>query len=134
MKHAKFVVTRYVNPSRAVSWRVEGRLHGVRIRKNFKSKEDAAAEKAALEIRAEQDTSGMRSLTTRLTAEQACEAEAVFQRLEGRSRSLAFYVDFALATYRDPIHDRPIAEAEEDYLRVRASDESQGQLSHRQAL
>jgi hypothetical protein len=49
MKHAKFVVARYVNPSRTVSWRVDGRLHGVRIRRNFKSKEEAAGEKAALE-------------------------------------------------------------------------------------
>jgi hypothetical protein len=114
------------------SWRVSGWLHGVRIRKNFKSKEEAAGEKAALEIKAEQDTSGLRSIMTRLTAEQAREAEAVFQRLEGRDRSLAFYVDFALATYRDPIHDRPISDATKDCLALRALDESQGNLSHRQ--
>jgi integrase len=129
MKHAKFVVTRFVNRCGAVSWRVDGRLHGVRIRRNFKLKEEAAGEKAALEIKAEQNTSGMRSITTRLTAEQAREAEAVFQRLEGRDRPLAFYVDFALATYRDPIHDRTVAEATSEYLALRASDESQGNLS-----
>jgi hypothetical protein len=129
-----FDVRRYKNRNGVSSWRVSGRLHGVRIRRNFKSKEEAAAEKAALKIKAENETSGLRSITTRLTAEQAREAEAVFQRLEGRGRSLAFYVDFALATYRDPIHDRSIAEATKDYLALRASDESQGQLSHRHAL
>jgi hypothetical protein len=127
-----FDVKRFENRNGVRSWRVSGWLHGVRIRKNFKSKEEAAGEKAALEIKAEQDTSGLRSITTRLTAEQAREAEAVFQRLEGRDRSLAFYVDFALATYRDPIHDRPISDATKDYLALRALDESQGNLSHRQ--
>ena len=127
-----FDVNRFENRNGVRSWRVSGWLHGVRIRKNFKSKEEAAGEKAALEIKAEQDISGLRSITTRLTAEQAREAEAVFQRLEGRDRSLAFYVDFALATYRDPIHDRPISDATKDYLALRALDESQGNLSHRQ--
>jgi hypothetical protein len=133
MKHDhSFHVSRFENRNGMRSWRVSGWLHGVRIRKNFKTKEEAAGEKAALEIKAEQDISGMRSITTRLTTEQAREAEAVYQRLEGRDRSLAFYVDFALATYRDPIHDRPIAEATNEYLALRASDESQGNLSHRQ--
>lgn len=127
-----FVVRSFENRNGVVSWRVSGWLQGVRIRRNFRSKEEAAGEKASLEIQAERDTSGLRSITTRLTAEQAREAEAVFQRLEGRDRSLAFYVDFALATYRDPIHDRPVAEATKDYLALRASDESQGLLSHRQ--
>ena len=127
-----FDVRRFENRNGVSSWRVSGYLHGVRIRRNFKLKEEAAGEKASLEIRAERDTSGMHSITTRLTPEQAREAEAVFQRLEGRGRSLAFYVDFALATYRDPIHDRSIAEATRDYLALRASDESQGNLSHRQ--
>lgn len=127
-----FDVSRFENRNGVSSWRVSGWLHGVRIRKNLKSKEEAAGEKAALEIKAAQDTSGLRSIMTRLTAEQACEAEAVFRRLEGRDRSLAFYVDFALANYRDPIHDRAIAEATRDYLELRASDESQGNLSHRQ--
>ncbi len=134
MKHPKFRVSRYVNRNGTASWRVDGRLHGIRVRRNFKSREEAAAEKAALEIRTEQATSGLHSITTRLTAQQAREAEAVFQRLEGRSRSLAFYLDYALANYRDPVHDRALAEAVKDYLAIRELDESQGQLSHRQML
>jgi integrase len=135
MNHEElFDVRRFENRNGVSSWRVSGWLHGVRIRRNFKSREEAAAGKAALEIKAEQDTPGLRSITTRLTAEQASEAEAVFRRLEGRSRSLGFYVDYALATYRDPIHDRTLGEASKHYLEVRASDEIQGQLSHRQML
>jgi len=37
-----------------------GWLHGVRIRKNLKSREEAAAEKGALEIKAMQVAAGMR--------------------------------------------------------------------------
>ncbi len=132
MKSQKFIVNRFINRNGFVSWRVDGQLHGIRIRKNFKTKEEAAAEKAALEIKAEQDLSGLRSITTALTVEQAREAEAVFRRLEGRTQSLAYYVDYALTNYRDPIHDRPIGEAAKDYLALRAIDEQQAHLSHRQ--
>src|SRR5580692_401810 len=127
MNHEQlFDARRFENRNGVSSWRVSGWLHGVRIRKNFKSKEEAAGEKAALEIRAERDISGMHSITTRLTVEQAREAEALFQRVEGRDRSLSFYVDFALAIYRDPKHDCTIAAATKEYLALRASDEAQG--------
>jgi hypothetical protein len=41
-----FGVSRFENRNGAISWRVDGRLHGVRIRRNFKTQEEAAAEKA----------------------------------------------------------------------------------------
>ena len=108
MKSSKFVIQRFLNRNRSVSWRVVGYLHGVRIRKNYKSRVEAASEKAALEIQAEQNASGMRSLLTRLTPDQASEAEAVFRRLEGRPRTLEFYVDFALAQYREPAREKSV--------------------------
>jgi len=93
---------------------VDGWLHDVRLRKNFKSREEAAVEKTALEIKAEQVASGLRSTATRLRDEQVREAEAAFHRLDGRTRSLTFYLDYALANYRDPIRDMPLAEAAKD--------------------
>ena len=111
MNQCKFVVSRFENKNGVTSWRVSGCLHGVRLRKNFKSKEEAAAEKAALELNAEQATSGLRSVATCLSNDQVREAEAVSRRLEGQTHSLAFYVDFALANYRDPIRDMPLADA-----------------------
>jgi integrase len=132
MSQPKFAVSRFENRSGVTSWRVEGRLHGVRIRKNFKSREEAAAEKAALEIKAEQDASGLRSVATCLTNEQVREAEAVFRRLAGRTGSLTHYVDFALQNYRDPIRNMPLLEAAKEYLFLREADEKQGHLSHRQ--
>jgi len=43
-----------------------GWLHGVRIRKNFKTREEAAAEKATLELNALQAASGLRTAATSL--------------------------------------------------------------------
>ena len=104
MKHEQsFAVSRFENRNGVTSWRVDGRLHGVRIRRNFKTQEEAAAEKAALEMKAMQSASGMQSVTTFLAADQFREAEAVFRRLAGRPRPLSFYVEFALANYREPV-------------------------------
>jgi hypothetical protein len=38
MKHEQsFAVSRFENRNGVTSWRVDGRLHGVRIRRNFKT-------------------------------------------------------------------------------------------------
>ena len=104
MNHEQsFAVSRFENRNGVTSWRVDGRLHGVRIRRNFKTQEEAAAEKAALEMKAMQSAAGMQSVTTFLAADQFREAEAVFRRLAGRPRPLSFYVEFALANYREPV-------------------------------
>ncbi|HEY3755338.1 MAG TPA: hypothetical protein VGL42_04245 [Opitutaceae bacterium] len=84
-----FTVVRFKNRNGAISWRVSGWLHGVRFRKNFKTREEAAAEKAAIERRADEAASGLHSIATCLTVEQVREAEGAFQRLAGRTRSSA---------------------------------------------
>jgi hypothetical protein len=132
MNQSIFAVGRFENRNGFISWRVDGRLHGVRIRKNFKTREEAAAEKATLEIKAEQDVSGLHSVMTCLTVEQVRDAEAVYRRLEGRTGTLSLYVDFALTNYRDPVQDQLLAEAITQYLNVRENDERLGRLSHRQ--
>ena len=85
MSHSQsFVVSRFKNRNGATSWRVSGLLAGVRIRRNFPSLEEAAAEKTALEQSALQGTSsGPRAATTFLTADQLRDAEAAFRRLDG---------------------------------------------------
>ena len=52
MKKATFLFTRFINRNGVVSWRVEGRPGGIRIRKNFKTREEAVAERTALEMNA----------------------------------------------------------------------------------
>jgi hypothetical protein len=66
MNHSKFFVTQFENSSGSSAWRVEGRINGVRFRRNFKTKEEAAAEKAALELRAVQG-SNLQSVATSLS-------------------------------------------------------------------
>ena len=63
----KFSVSRFRNRNGVFSFRVDGRLNGVRIRRNFKTREEAAAERSTLEHKALGLDSGLRSATTFLT-------------------------------------------------------------------
>lgn len=104
-------------------------MHGVRFRKNFKTREEAAAEKSALETQAAQTTNGMRSIATSLTVEQVREAEVVFQRLRSRPCPLSFYVDFALGNYKEPDQQKKLAVACADYVAAKQREFDQDQLS-----
>jgi integrase len=129
-----FAVSRFQNRNGATSWRVSGLLHGVRIRRNFKNREEAAAEGAALELKNEQATSGLRSVTTCLTIEQVREAEAAFHRLVGHAQSLTGYLNYALANYREPARDVPLATAADEYLATKRKEHERTLLSERQLL
>lgn len=129
MKRSKFALTRFENRNGVASWRVDGRLNGARIRKNFKTREEAAAEQAALDIQALQIRSGKRAVATALTDEQLHEAEALFRRVAGHSRPLAFYVDFALTNYREPEKQKRLADAIADYNAQKQHELAQDQIS-----
>ena len=126
MNQSKFAVTQFENRNGSTSWRVDGRLHGVRFRKNFKTREEAAAEKAALEIKALQTVAGLRQIATALNEEQVREAEALFQRVESRSRPLSFYVDFAFEHYREPEQQQSLTDVEEAALELIARQAASG--------
>ena len=128
----KFEISEFTNPSGEIVFRVAGWLDGKRVRKNLATRVEAQAERQALELAALQGESGMRVAATRLADDQLREAEAAFHRLEGRARSLAFYLDYALSNYRDPVNDMSLAEAAKLYLAVREDDEKLGHISHRQ--
>jgi len=128
MNQTEFAVSQFRNRNGVTSWRVDGRINGVRIRKNFKTREEAAAEKATLELKALQSTSSLRSVATTLTEDQTREAEAVFRRLADKPRPLSFYVDFALTNYREPEKQKPLADAIADYNKAKAHECEQGQI------
>ncbi len=132
MNHSKFAVSSFENRNGVTSWRVDGRLHGVRIRKNFKTREEAAAEKATLEIKALPTSAGLRQIATALTDEQVREAEALFQRVEGKVRALSFYVDFALANYREPEHQKTLSDAVAGYVAARELEYGQDHICYAQ--
>jgi len=124
-----FAVSRFKNRNGVISWRVSGWLHDVRIRKNFKSKEEAAAEKAALEIKSDQATSGLRTVTTCLTTEQVREAEAALRRLNGQQHSLVFCIEYTLTNYRAPERERSLVEAVAEYLAAKKREAERGIIS-----
>ena len=129
MKQQKFFVTRFENRNGVISWRVDGRLGSVRIRKNFKNREEAAAEKATLELKSEQLDAGLNSVMTCLTAEQVRDAEAVFHRLSGQLHSLAFCAEYTLTNYRAPERERPLNEAVAEYLAFKRQEQGRGIIS-----
>ena len=131
MNHTTFAVSRFENRNGVTSWRVDGRLHGVRFRKNFKTREEAAAEQATLEVKALNTTNGLHTIATVLTAEQVREAEAVFHRLAEKARPLSFYVDFAVANYREPENQKLLADAVTEYV---AAKEHEFEQDHNQII
>ncbi|MEO5959237.1 MAG: hypothetical protein ABIZ49_12040, partial [Opitutaceae bacterium] len=81
------------------TFRVTGWLDGQRVRKQFKSREEALGEKNRLEVCAANDQ--IRTTVTRLSEERIREAEDAFRRLGEKSLSAA--VDWYLSTYRPPV-------------------------------
>jgi integrase len=130
MKQATaFVISEFTNPSGEVVFRVSGWLNGKRIRKNFPTRPEAEAECQVLEIQRLQGETGIRTAATRLTEDQLHDAEAVFRRLDGRPHSLMFYVEFALANYREPVTQKLLSEAVAEFLTVKDHEREQDLLS-----
>jgi len=123
MNQPTFTVNRFDNRHGVISWRVDGRLKGIRIRRNFKTKE-AAAEKASLELKALQMAKDLRSVATELTPEKVRDAEMAFRRIGDRPHSLSFYVEFALANHREPATQKLLSEAVTDYVATRSTNAS----------
>jgi integrase len=130
MNQPAFSVNRFENRNGIVSWRVDGRLNGLRIRRNFKSQEEAAAEKATLDIKAAQIASGrLNDIATALTSEQVHDAEAAFRRIENRTLSLLFCVEYALTNYRGPQTPKLLKDGVADYVAAKEHELAQDQIS-----
>jgi integrase len=127
--NSSFVISQFTNPSREIVFRLSGWLDGKRIRKNFPTRTEAEAQRQVFDIGNLQTKAGVRAAITRLTDEQLHQAEAVFQRLAGRPQPLSFYVDFALANYREPEKQKPLTEAVAEYVAAKEHEFAQGQLS-----
>ncbi len=126
MKPSLFVIRRFKNRNGVHSFRVTGHLNGVRIRRNFKSQEEAATEKAHLELKGLQLASNLHAVATILTDAQVREAEAVFRRLAGDTRSLSFCVDYTITPRREPTAQLSLASAVTEYLASKTHEQSQG--------
>ena len=67
MAKQRFKITRFINPSGSEAWRLSGTLNGKQIRKNFKSRNDAVAERQRLSIRYLNEQSEGQTVWTTLT-------------------------------------------------------------------
>jgi hypothetical protein len=132
MKMTEFAVSRFKNRNGVTSWRVSGWLHGLRVRRNFKTREEAAAEKTVFEVKVAQTAAGLRPAATILTEVQLREAELAFQRLGNRSWSLLACLDYVLANRGDPTQQKPVSEAVNAYLGAKAKEQEQTLISARQ--
>jgi hypothetical protein len=88
------------------TFRLDGRINGQRIRRQFKSRPEAEGEKNRLEVEAANADSGTKAINTRLTPAQLAQAEAAFARLAWKPIDQA--VEWYLAKYRPSIRDGEI--------------------------
>ena len=118
-KNNRFKIKAFTNPSGATVFRVEGRLpDGQRVRQNFATTQEAQAHKAELEIKALNQSGAVGLKMTRLSDAQLAEAEAAFQKLNGKS--LATAIDFFLAHFTEPVSEKKtVAEASQEFLALK---------------
>ncbi len=128
-----FAIKTFTNPSGEIVFRVSGYVCGQRVRKNFDTRAEAEAERQVLAVKAMQGDTDMRTAPTRLTDEQLHDAEAAFRRLgENPKLSLLAYLDFALANYREPEQQKPLADAVTEYMATKREAHAKELLSMRQ--
>ena len=115
-----------------ISHRVSGWLLGERIRRNFKSREDAIIGRNTLILKQAQVESSQRIVSTPLTDVQLREAEAAFHKLKDAPRSLSFYLNHGFENYHEPKACMSVADAIPFYLAERTKDVEQSIISQRQ--
>lgn len=98
MQANEFLIRPFFNPSGKKVFRVTGWLNGKRIRENHSSEQHAVTAKQDYE-RAALNMAPLPAITTRLTADQAAEAEACFQRIAGRPFTLTQAIDYTLLNF-----------------------------------
>jgi integrase len=126
---SSFSISEVTNPSGEIVYRVSGWLDGMRVRKNFPSRPEAMAECQVLEVCRLQGETGVHTAVTRLTDEQLHEAESLFHRVANQKHPLSFYVEFALANYREPVTQKLLAKAVTEYVATKEHEREQDLIS-----
>jgi hypothetical protein len=97
--------------------------------RNFRTREETAAEKAVLELRDLQATSVLRPAMSWLTEEQLREAESAFRRLPAEALALTRNLDYALIHYRAQLQEVPLDQAIGEYIGKKKLEFERGILS-----
>jgi integrase len=116
----QFRILEFTNPSGSRVYRVTGwTLTGERVRQNFTDHAAALSRMQELEIQSANLESAARPVVTRLTPEQAAEAEAAFNQLDGKPLLQA--VRFFIENYREPVRKITVADAFQEFIAERES-------------
>ncbi len=117
-KKSKFKITRFENPSGELAFRVSGSLHGKQIRRNFKARRDAVAERDKLEVERLNGASDGRFIWAKMTPEQHDDAWAAIKLLQnaGIKRTLTDSVQYTIQHFRTPEVDMVLGDAIKQYL------------------
>jgi integrase len=134
MAKQRFKISRFLNPSGDEVFRLSGTLNGKRIRKNFKTRDEAVAERQVLEVEHLNGKSEGQTVWTTLTHEQNRDAIAAVNRLQraGSGKSLSFAVDYLLQHYREAAEEKAVSEAATEYVEVKTIELDREIISKRQ--
>jgi integrase len=112
----RFKIVEFTNPSGATVWRVSGTAEdGERVRVNFPSRAEAEGERDRLESQTRNCAIATRLVSTRLTDEQAAEAERAIAMLPD-GKSLCEAVRYFLDNYRAPVRQKSLDDAFAEFL------------------
>lgn len=113
---------------------MSGTLNGRRIRKNFKLRTEAVAERQELNIEYLNSESNGQTVWTTLTHEQNRDAIVATNMLKraASSKPLSFAVDYFLQHYNEAAESKTAEDAIHEYLDERAQDLERGILSRSQ--
>ena len=131
MAKQRFKITRFINPSGSEAWRLSGTLNGKQIRKNFKSRNDAVAERQHLSIRYLNEQSAGQTVWTTLTHGQNKESISAINLLNQAksNKSLTFAVNYFLGHYKEAIETMTIEEAVGEYCDHKSKEMERGIIS-----
>ncbi len=131
MAKQRFKITRVINPSGSEAWRLSGTLNGKQIRKNFKSRNDAVAERHHLSIRYLNEQSEGQTVWTTLTQLQNKEAISAINHLNQAksNKSLTFAVNYFLGHYKEAAETMTVEEAVHEYCDHKSKEMERGIIS-----
>jgi integrase len=110
-----FHIVEFSNAAGTTSYRVTGwKFDGTRVRQNFKTHPEALAKLQQLEIEAANLTEAARPVITRLTPEQAAEAEVAYAQLGGKPMLTA--IRYFLDNYRNPLKPKTVEAAFVEFI------------------
>ncbi len=134
MAKQRFKVSRFINPSGSEDWRLSGTLNGKQIRKNFKSRNDAVAERQRLSIRYLNEQSEGQTVWTTLTHGQNKEAISAINLLNQAksNKSLTFAVNYFLGHYIEAAETMTVEEAVREYCDHKSKEMERGIIFYRQ--